>query len=767
MAGKIRGITIELSGDTKGLVKSLNDANKSTKEVQKQLKDVNKVLKFDPKSTELLTQKQNLLKENVEKTKEQLDKEKKALEELQNAGDSDKTVKQQEALQRQIAETEARLKSAEDEFKSFGSVGTQQIAAVGGQMQELGGKIADVGDTLTKKVTAPIVAFGGLSVAAFNEVDAGMDTIAAKTGATGDELESMQNIMKDIATTIPTDFQTAGNAVGEVNTRFGVTGDALEDLSTKFIQFAELNNTDVSSSIDSVQSAMATFGLSADDAGAFLDTLNAVGQETGVNVDRLAQSMVTNGTAMQEMGFSASDSAHFLGGLDKAGVDASAVMTGLKKALANAAKEGKPMDKALQDVQSSILNASTDTEAMNAAMDLFGNKAGPAMASAIRDGRLSLDELGTSLQDNLGNLQTTFDTTLDPVDTFQTTMNQLKITGAEVGSTLLDILGPALEKVAEVVKAVGEWWSGLSPEMQQTITTVGLVVAALGPVLSIGGRIISGIGTIMSLAPMLGTALTVLTGPVGVVVAAVAGLIAIGVALYKNWDTIKETATRVWNNIKTFFSNTLNAIKTTFSNIWNGIKNTVSNIINGIKNTISGVWNTIKNITSSAFQTVKNLITNPIETAKNTVKNLIDRIKGFFNFKWSLPKLKLPHVSISGSFSLMPPRVPHFSIDWYKQAAKRGAIFTKPTIFGMQNGRFLGAGDSRDPEALLGINSMQSMITGAVNQGMNSEGLYNAVVRGMQNVSMQIFLDGKDITQNVNMHNTSSITANLRVKGAY
>ena len=218
MAGKIRGITIELSGDTKGLVKSLNDANKSTKEVQRQLKDVNKVLKFDPKSTELLAQKQSLLKENVEKTREQLEKEKKALEDLQNAGDSDQTIKQQEALQRQIAETEGKLKDAENEFKAFGSVGLQQVSAVGGQMQQLGGQIADVGDSLTKKVTAPLVAFGGLTVAAFNEVDQGMDTIATKTGATGDELENMQNIMKDIATTIPTDFQTAGDAVGEVNT---------------------------------------------------------------------------------------------------------------------------------------------------------------------------------------------------------------------------------------------------------------------------------------------------------------------------------------------------------------------------------------------------------------------------------------------------------------------------------------------------------------------------------------------------------------------
>ena len=124
-----------------------------------------------------------------------------------------------------------------------------------------------------------------------------------------------------------------GKAVGEVNTRFGLTGDDLEKTTEKFLKFAEVNGTDVASSVDSVQTAMAAFGLGAEDAGNMLDVLNKAGQDTGVSVDKLAQDMASMAPTLQEMGYNASDSAMFLANLSKNGVDASSVMGGMKKAL--------------------------------------------------------------------------------------------------------------------------------------------------------------------------------------------------------------------------------------------------------------------------------------------------------------------------------------------------------------------------------------------------------------------------------------------------
>ena len=137
----------------------------------------------------------------------------------------------------------------------------------GASMSEaIGKKMNSAGTVMTKGLTGPITAIGTASVAAWRSVDEGLDTIVQKTGASGEALDDMSQILRNLTTTIPTDFSTAGAAIGEVNTRFGLTGQELEDLSAQFIKFAELNGTDVSSSIDSVQAAMAAFGVETDSA---------------------------------------------------------------------------------------------------------------------------------------------------------------------------------------------------------------------------------------------------------------------------------------------------------------------------------------------------------------------------------------------------------------------------------------------------------------------------------------------------------------------
>lgn len=311
-----------------------------------------------------------------------------------------------------------------------------------------------IGNSLTKNVTAPITAAGAGVMAAWAQVDEGMDIIVQKTGATGDALEEMQNSARNIAKTIPTDFEAAGTAVGEVNTRFHLTGEELEDLSAKFIKFAELNGTDVNSSIDSTQKVIEAFNLSAEDAGALLDTMNKVGQDTGISMDTLASSMVSNAAALKELGMSAADAATFLGQCETSGVDTSAVMAGLKKALVNASKEGKSMKNALSELQDTMVNAGSSSEAYNAAVELFGAKAGPALAEFCQSGKLNFDELGASLNDNLGSVNDTFEATLDPADQFKLTLNQLKDAGFDVGNALGPVLAECLQMVTPILKDI-------------------------------------------------------------------------------------------------------------------------------------------------------------------------------------------------------------------------------------------------------------------------------------------------------------------------
>lgn len=202
-------------------------------------------------------------------------------------------------------------------------------------------------------------------------------------------------------------------------------------------------------------------------------------------------------------------------------------------------------------------------------------------------------------------------------------------------------------------------------------------------------------------------------------------------------NNIKTTFTNIWNSIKTWFQTTLNNIKTTFVNTWNNIKSTfntvlnniktavtnafnsvkstISNAINNVKSTISNGLNAAKSTVSSIFDSIKSKISSVMETAKNTVKNGIDKLKSFFNFTWSLPKIKLPHFSISGSFSLNPPSIPHFSVSWYKKAMSGGMILNSPTIFGFDptTGKFLGGGEAGS-ETVVGTANLMKMIRQAV-----------------------------------------------------
>ena len=182
-------------------------------------------------------------------------------------------------------------------------------------------------------------------------------------------------------------------------------------------------------------------------------------------------------------------------------------------------------------------------------------------------------------------------------------------------------------------------------------------------------------------------------------------------------NTVRDTITNVWNSIVGFITPVLNGIKDTFTNVWNAISGTVSGVVNTVKDTISNGFNKAKDIVTGIFDTIGNKISDVMNGAKNIVSGAIEKIKGFFNFDWHLPKLKLPHFSIEGEFSLTPPSVPHFSIDWYAKAMDKGMILNSPTIFGASGGNLLGAGEAGS-ETVVGTNSLLNMIKFAVSSSM-------------------------------------------------
>lgn len=734
MAAKIKGITIELGGDTSKFQKAIKEADKAIRDTQKELKSLEKALKIDPGNTELLARKQELLakavdgtsgklktlkeaydkamdpteraaaidkvNQKIEEQQKRIEAAKQAMEGMEKGSDAYKAQETEiakanraleaynaelddlnsnhaaEALKNEIAETEAALKAAKQEAKDFGSVLAQQVKEAGTQLQETGEKITGVGKGLTKSVTAPIVAVGGASVAAWKEVDEAYDTIIKKTGATGDAFESLKKITDNLATSIPTSFDTAANAVGEVNTRFGITGQQLEDLSGQFIKFSELNDTDVSSSIDSVQAAMDAYGLGADKAAAVLDTLNKVGQDTGISMDTLTSGLVTNATAFQDLNLDIADAAKLLGELEKRGIDSGTALQGLSKAQADALKNGTSIEESLRNAFSSA----------EAAISTFGAKAGPKLYAAFQQGTISVEDFTNttaSLGDALGNVSNTYDATLDPLDQMTTVMNELKSTGADIVDSSGPMLVEIMKQLAEAVKTVSEWWKGLDDNQKESIVKIAALAAAIGPLLVILGNLITVIGTVMTYAPAItaafGTVAAFVTGTlipaIGGVVAAiapvvaaaapviaiVAAVVAAGWALVSNWETIKTTVTQI------------------FTDLWNGAKQKFDSMV-------------------------------------DLIKGAIEKIKGLFNFKLELPKVKLPHFKVSGSanpIDWLKQGVPKITVDWYRKAENQPYLFNSPQL--------IGVGDV--PEVVIGADAFRRMQAGqtVINQTINAQ----------------------------------------------
>lgn len=662
MASKnIKGITIEFNGDTTKLGRALTSINQQAKGVDQELKAVNKSLKFNPKNTELIAQKQTLLKEKIQQTKKQLDAFKAAQAQMDAEG-VDHNSQEYRELRRNIIEAESKLKHFNEELEKTRRMKFDQL---GQSFKDAGAKMQQVGKTLTTHVTLPILAVGAAAVKSFNEVQEGLNIVAKKTGATGKELEKMQESARNLAKSLPTDFETAGTAIGEVNTRFHVTGKELEELSAQFIKFAKVNDTDVNTSIDTVQKALAAFGLTAKEAPALLDSMTRAGQKTGVSMETLQSGLVQNAAALQELGLNIGQSVNFMAQLETSGANSETVMQGLRKALKNATKDGVPLNQALSDLQNTILNGKDGMDGLTASYELFG-KSGDQIYNAVKNGTIDFQALTAAATDSNGALNEVFETTLTPAEKFKTTLNTLKDLGFQIGNSIMPILQPVMEKLAEWLQKLSDWWGTLDKDTQDMIIKAVLIAAAVGPIVSVVGKLASGIGSIIQLLPMLAS-------PAGIAVAAIAALIAVGVALYKNWDKIKAKAGE-------------------------------------IKDWIVGKWTALKDGTTKTFEAIKAAILHPIETAKILIKKIIDKIKDFFNFKISLPKIKLPHFKIKPEgwkFSdLLEGEIPKLGIEWYA----KGGIFKSPSV--------IGVGEA-GPEAVLPIEKLQGMLSNMADSIVN------------------------------------------------
>lgn len=734
MATKIRGVTIEINAETTKFTAALKKLNSSLSGTQKELRDVDKLLKLDPTNTTLLKQKQDLLKKAIQDTKDKLKEEKGLLEQLKSADDGT-NIKQQQALEREIADTEANLKSLTKEYQNFGSVASQQIKAVATKMSEVGQKITDVGKDMTTKVSVPIVAGLGAAVKVATDYEAEMDKVQAISGANAEQMEALSKAARDYGKSTKFTATEAGQALEYMAMAGWKPEDMLEGLGG-VLNLAVASGGELGETSDIVTDALTALKLSAKDTTKFVDILAAASTNSNTNVSMMGESFKyaapLMGTLFEETGTQAEDTAIALGLMAKAGIKSSTAGTSLRRILTNMVKPTADVEDAMEELGIRLYDTDghmnsfhdimgqmrtgfgdlmypseefngrlaeldkqledgsiTESEYTDSLTDLiqktYGAEAAEkAQTASVIAGQTGLsgllaivnaspedfDSLTQAIYDSDGAAQRMADTMGDNT---QGDVARLKSAVEELGISLTENLIPYIRDLIQWVQGVVDWFNSLDQDTKDMIVTILLVVAAIGPLLVI-------IGTVIDVCGKLAGAISFLTSPIGLAVAAIGGAIAIGVLLYKNWDTIKEKAAQLGQNIK--------------------------NIFNGIKQTIG---------------------------------NAVDRIKNLFNFSWSFPKIKLPHFSWSWQSIGGLVSIPSISVDWYAKAMQDGMILNSPTIFGAQNGKLLGGGEAGS-ETVVGTNSLMQMIRTAVGSASPTINVYGAEgqdVRQLADIVMQ------------------------------
>ena len=662
MASRIKGITVEIGGDTTGLEKALKGVNSSIKTTQSALKDVERLLKLDPTNTELLTQKQKLLKDAIASTSEKLETLKEAQKQAKEQLERGELGQDKyDALQREIVETEQELKRLQEQAATT-SVTLEKIAAAGDKFEKAGDSITNAG----KQISVASAAVTGLGVAAVKtaaDFDSAMANVAAISGATGDDLQALRDKAREMGEKTKFSASEAADAMSYMAMAGWKTGDMLSGIEG-IMNLAAASGEDLATTSDIVTDALTAFGLTAEDSAHFADILAAASSNANTNVSMMGETFKYCAPVAGALGYSAEDVAEAIGLMGNAGIKSTQAGTALRTMMTKLQGELKLSGEALGEVTIQTANADgsmrelsdiladcrtafskmSESEAAAAAETLVGKNAMSGFLALMNSAPGDIDKLRNAIDNCDGSAE---NMAAIMQDNLNGQLTILKSQLEELAISFGEMLMPVIRKVVTAVQGFVDKLNNMDEAQRKTIITIGLVIAALGPFLVILGTVISTVGKSMKayasaakgikklmvavksgtgIFGKLGTALGGISAPVLAIVAVIAVLVAAFTHLWKTNDGFRENIIATWTQIKE-----------TVNNFCQGIVDRLNSLgfeFSSITEVLKAVWDGFCNLLGPVFEGAFRFISDTLSTVLDVILNTVDFFIAVFSGDW-------------------------------------------------------------------------------------------------------------------------------------
>lgn len=736
---EIKSGSAVLEENMKKLDDSISTLDASAKKNESSFKLMKSQWDKNTSSAKKLKDEQKYLTEQGETYQKKVGLVKEELKLLENAeGDNKKAIEEKKAAlneaEASLNEYKSRLKEVNEQLK----FGKESIEEYTEKVQKAGEKVKDAGSGMTKKVTAPILAAGAASAKMAMDFEDSMAKVSTIADATEVPMDEMQKAILDLSNQTGISSEEIAQNVYDSISAGQKTGDAVNFVSNS-TKLAKAGFADAGAALDVLTTIMNAYGLKASEVTNVSDMLiqtQNLGKTTvadlassmgkviptanayGVSLDELCAGyaiMTANGVATAE------STTYMNGMLNELGKSGTNVSKTLKEKTGKTFKELMDSGMSLSDVLKIISDAATENNKSFGDM-WSSSEAGKAGMILLGDSAENFNGVLEQMQNSAGATNTAF----EKLDTNSTKIkkatNELKNDAIDLGTTLMEELAPIIENIAEKISQFTEWFNGLSESEKQMIIQIGLIVAAIGPLLIVLGTVVSSGAKIIGGIPVIAKGLS---GLFGIIAAnpVLTIITAIVIAVFTLWTTCDEFREGVLEGIdilKTVLTAGYDFCVELGEEKLGRIQDAYEKHGGGITGILAASWQTWKEIWSTGFDVidkltggkltgVKNKFWSKFEEIKNVVKNALDTVKRFLAGDWPTPKIKTPHFQISPSgwtiSDLLKGSIPKLSINW----RAKGAILNRPTVVN-QSGNTIDVAGEAGPEAVTPIETLKKYV---------------------------------------------------------